>query len=164
MVYWSMKHGNGPDIIYYAYANEDFTDLEGTPEPLFLPEDGKACIDGDIVYKEGVYHLFYKTEGHGNGIKVATTRSLTSGEWEEDSEYKQQTRDDGFSSAPRNCDTDNCYGTGTFATEMAVIFCRDRCIPSLLQGRRTVWCSLIKKYAIVPAKCSQYPVYIPLRC
>ena len=30
MVYWSMQHGNGPDIIYYAYANSDFTDLEGT--------------------------------------------------------------------------------------------------------------------------------------
>lgn len=94
MVYWSMKHGDGPDIIYYAYANDDFTDLIGEPKPLFLPADGKACIDGDIVYKDGVYHLFYKTEGHGNGIKVATTRALTSGEWEEDPEYKQQTRDD----------------------------------------------------------------------
>ena len=31
MVYWSMKHGDGPDIIYYAYANDDFTDLEENP-------------------------------------------------------------------------------------------------------------------------------------
>ncbi len=29
MVYWSMKYGDGPDIIYYAYANKDFTGLEG---------------------------------------------------------------------------------------------------------------------------------------
>jgi beta-xylosidase len=67
MVYWSMKYGDGPDVIYYAYANKDFTDLEGEPKPLFLPKNGKSCIDGDIVFKEGVYHLFYKTEGHGNG-------------------------------------------------------------------------------------------------
>ncbi len=91
MIYWSMKHGDGPDIIYYAYANDDFTDLEGEPRPLFVPADGRSCIDGDIILKDGVYHLFYKTEGHGNGIKSATTRSLTSGNWVEQSDYKQQT-------------------------------------------------------------------------
>lgn len=91
MVYWSMKYGDGPDVIYYA--NDDFTDLEGAPKPLFIPSDKKSCIDGDIVYKDGVYHLFYKTEGHGNGIRVATTTSLLSGKWEEDPEYKQQTKE-----------------------------------------------------------------------
>lgn len=93
MVYWSMKYGDGPDVIYYAYANADFTDLEGEPKPLFVPADKKSCIDGDIVYKDGVYHLFYKTEGHGNGIRVATTTSLTSGQWKENLEYKQQTKE-----------------------------------------------------------------------
>ena len=93
MVYWSMQYEGGPDVIYYAYANEDFTDLTGEPQPLFIPADKKSCIDGDIVYKDGVYHLFYKTEGHGNGIKVATTRSLTSGEWKESPDYKQQTKE-----------------------------------------------------------------------
>lgn len=91
MIYWSMQYGDGPDIIYYAYANKEFTDLEGEPKPLFLPENKLSCIDGDIVYKDGIYHLFYKTEGHGNGIKVATTRSLTSGKWKEEPNYKQQT-------------------------------------------------------------------------
>jgi arabinoxylan arabinofuranohydrolase len=28
MIYFSLKHGNDPDKIYYAYANKDFTDLE----------------------------------------------------------------------------------------------------------------------------------------
>lgn len=93
LIYWSMKHGNGPDIIYYAYANSDFTDLEGTPTPLFIPKDKKSCIDGDIIYKDGVFHLFYKTEGHGNGIKSATTHNLTSGNWKEQPDYKQQTSD-----------------------------------------------------------------------
>lgn len=91
MVYWSMKHGDGTDIIYYAYANDDFTDLEGEPRPLFLPENGKSCIDGDIIPKDGLFYMFYKTEGHGNGIKLATTRSLTSGQWTEHDDYKQQT-------------------------------------------------------------------------
>ncbi|MCM1066340.1 MAG: family 43 glycosylhydrolase [Muribaculaceae bacterium] len=93
MIYWSMKHGQGEDIIYYAYANDDFTDLATEPKVLFTPADGKSCIDGDIVLKDGTYHLFYKTEGHGNGIKVATTKSLTSGQWSEEPDYKQQTSD-----------------------------------------------------------------------
>lgn len=91
MVYWSMKHGDGPDIIYYAYANDDFTDFIGEPRQLFFPKDGKSCIDGDIVYKDGKYHMFYKTEGHGNGIKKATTKKLASGKWKEYPDYKQQT-------------------------------------------------------------------------
>lgn len=93
MVYWSMQHGNGPDIIYYAYANAEFTDLESEPEPLFRPRNGKSCIDGDIINKNGLYYLFYKTEGAGNGIKLALTDSLTSGNWIEQPGYKQQTTD-----------------------------------------------------------------------
>ncbi|MFT3738799.1 MAG: family 43 glycosylhydrolase [Breznakibacter sp.] len=93
MVYWSMKHGDGPDIIYYAYANTGFTDLEGEPRQLFFPKSGRSCIDGDIIYKDSLYHMFYKTEGHGNGIKHATTHSLTSGQWTEVDGYKQQTQD-----------------------------------------------------------------------
>ncbi|PXV66362.1 glycosyl hydrolase family 43 [Dysgonomonas alginatilytica] len=93
MIYWSMQHENGPDIIYYAYANKDFTDLEGEPKVLFLPKSRKSSIDGDIINKNGIYHLFYKTEGHGNGIKLALTDSLASGKWIEQPGYKQQTRD-----------------------------------------------------------------------
>lgn len=91
MVYFSMQHGTGPDIIYYAYANDDFTDFIGKPKPLFIPSNKLSCIDGDIIYKDGEYHLFYKTEGNGNGIKKATTKNLTSGKWKEQTDYKQQT-------------------------------------------------------------------------
>ncbi len=93
MVYWSMKYGNGPDIIYYAYANADFTDLEGKPEVLFIPKDKKSCIDGDIIYKNGIFHMFYKTEGDGNGIRKALTDNLTGGCWIEQPGYKQQTKE-----------------------------------------------------------------------
>lgn len=101
MVYWSMKYGDSADVIYYAYANDDFSDLEGEPKPLFIPQSKTSCIDGDIVYKDGIFHLFYKTEGNGNGIKVATTNSLTSGIWIEEPDYKQQT-------------TEAVEGAGTF--------------------------------------------------
>lgn len=93
MIYWSMKHGDGPDIIYYAYANADFTDLEDEAKQLFSPRNGKSCIDGDIIYKNGIFHLFYKTEGHGNGIRKAMTDNLTSGCWIEQPGYKQQTKE-----------------------------------------------------------------------
>jgi len=93
MVYFSMQHGKGADIIYYAYANADFTGLESAPKVLFTPKSGNACIDGDIIEKDGVYHLFYKTEGGKNGIKTATTTNLTSGVWAEKDEYLQQTNE-----------------------------------------------------------------------
>lgn len=93
MIYWSMQYAGGPDVIYYAYANKEFNDLESEPKVLFVPKNRTSCIDADIVYKDGLFHLFYKTEGNGNGIKVATTSSLTSGSWTESPDYKQQTKE-----------------------------------------------------------------------
>ncbi len=91
LIYFSMKHGDGPDIIYYAYANEEFTDLEHDPKPFFIPETKLPSIDGDIVYKDSTYYLFYKTETDKPGIKMAMTQDLTSDEWTEYDEYLQQT-------------------------------------------------------------------------
>jgi hypothetical protein len=91
MIYFSMQHNNDPDKIYYAYANADFTGLESAPKLLFIPKSKGACIDGDIIEKDGVYHLFYKTEDTTAGIKVATTKNLTSGQWTENDKYLQQT-------------------------------------------------------------------------
>jgi arabinoxylan arabinofuranohydrolase len=93
MIYFSMQHAGGPDKIYYAYANKDFTALESAPKLLFVPKSERACIDGDIIEKDGVYHLFYKTETEKAGIKVATTTDLTSGKWIENDNYLQQTTD-----------------------------------------------------------------------
>jgi len=93
MIYFSMQHAGGPDKIYYAYANKDFTALESAPKLLFVPKSGNACIDGDIIEKDGEYHLFYKTETNTPGIKVAVTKDLTSGSWIENDHYLQQTKD-----------------------------------------------------------------------
>lgn len=92
MLYWSMRTGQGPDIIYYAYANKDFSGLETTPKQLFFSPTNNAVIDGDIIHKDGKYHLFFKTEGSGNGIKKAVSSSLTTGYVQQD-KYLQQTKD-----------------------------------------------------------------------
>lgn len=92
MLYWSMKHGKDPDIIYYAYANEAFTDLETEPKQLFFSPTNGSCIDGDIVEKDGKFHLFFKTEGEGAGIKIAVSDRLTEGYVLQD-KYVQQTKD-----------------------------------------------------------------------
>jgi arabinoxylan arabinofuranohydrolase len=92
MLYWSMRIGEGADVIYYAYANKDFSGLESEPKQLFFHPEGKSCIDGDIVYKDGKYNLFFKTEGSGNGIKKAVSAKLTGGYVLVD-KYLQQTTD-----------------------------------------------------------------------
>jgi arabinoxylan arabinofuranohydrolase len=93
LIYFSMQHNSDADKIYYAYANKDFTALESEPKLLFVPKSEKACIDGDIIEKDGLYHLFYKTETENPGIKVATTTDLTSGKWIENDNYLQQTKE-----------------------------------------------------------------------
>ncbi|KIQ16457.1 glycoside hydrolase [Flavobacterium sp. MEB061] len=93
LIYFSLQYAGGPDKIYYAYANKDFTGLESAPKLLFVPKSERACIDGDIIEKDGIYHLFYKTETENPGIKVATTTDLTSGKWTENDNYLQQTKD-----------------------------------------------------------------------
>lgn len=92
LVYFSMKHGKEPDKIYYAYANKEFTDLESEPKQLFFHPQGSSCIDGDLVFANGKYHLFFKTEGAGNGIKKAVADKLT-GNYVMEDKYLQQTPD-----------------------------------------------------------------------
>lgn len=92
MVYFSMRAGSEPDKIYYAYANKDFTALETEPKQLFFNPSGGATIDGDIIERDGQYHLFFKTESEGAGIKIATSRDLTKN-YVLDNRFVQQTTD-----------------------------------------------------------------------
>ncbi len=88
MVYFSIgKKSQNHYMIYYSYANEDFTDLT---QPKVLYDHGANTIDGDIVFANGEYHLFFKTEGQGNGIQKATSKSLK-GPWVAGYKYLQQT-------------------------------------------------------------------------
>lgn len=89
MLYWSMRHNHDADIIYYAYANADFTGLEAEPRQLLFKQG--ACIDGDIVFKDGTYHLFFKNEDRdAKGIMLATSDKINEG-YEVQEGYVDQT-------------------------------------------------------------------------
>ena len=89
LVYFSILTNDGVvtyDKVFYAYANDNFTDLEG--EPTYFYDRGGATIDMDIVYNEndGLYHAFYKNEGAG-GICQVTATTLTAPVGEEGSQW-----------------------------------------------------------------------------
>ena len=80
LVYYSLLTNDGTipyDQVFFNYANEDFTDLEGDPVHFF--DRGKSTIDMDIVYNpvDKLYHAFYKNEGDG-GICKVQAQTLTS--------------------------------------------------------------------------------------
>lgn len=89
MLYWSQRSFNDKDVIYYAYANSSFTGLETEPKVLFSYPT--STIDGDIIIRNGLYNLFFKTEGNGNGIKKAVATSLTGPYVVKEDHYLQQT-------------------------------------------------------------------------
>ena len=92
MIYFTLQRSDRKTLItYYAYANKDFTGFESEPKVLFSAKYGS--IDNDIIYRDGIYHLFYKgntKDENGkeikNGIQQATSKSLK-GPWKEDFKY-----------------------------------------------------------------------------
>jgi len=91
LVYFTIRFDDNEKLDFYcAYANQDFTGFEKEPTLMFSPKFGG--IDGDIIYKDGIYHFFYKgnTKVDGkevkNGIQQATSKSLK-GPWVEDFKY-----------------------------------------------------------------------------
>ena len=99
MVYFSLLTDDGSipyDRVYWCYANDDFSALEGKPQVLF---DFKApSIDTDIVKDEsGLYHLFFKTEADGShkGIRQFTFKDLHKPEtWTLHDGYCETTKND----------------------------------------------------------------------
>ena len=92
LVYFTVRFKEDSRLDFYAaYANKDFTAFEKCPKLLFSPKYGG--IDGDIIFKDGLYHFFYKgntKDENGkeyiNGIQQATSKSLK-GPWKEDYKY-----------------------------------------------------------------------------
>jgi len=89
MVYFSILTSKPGDYDkeYYCYANKDFTELS---EPKVLFDRGKSTIDADIIYFNGEYNMFFKTEGNGNGIMIAKSKSLTANNWTCNNVYVDQ--------------------------------------------------------------------------
>lgn len=92
LVYFTVRFKGDDNLDFYsAYANADFSGFEAMPDLMFRAKYG--AIDGDIVCKDGLYHLFYKgntKDENGNelenGIQMATSKSLK-GPWKEDFRY-----------------------------------------------------------------------------
>lgn len=92
LVYFTVRFKDDGKLDFYsAYANKDFTGFESEPKLMFSPKFGG--IDGDIIYKDGLYHFFFKgntKDENGkefeNGIQQATSKSLK-GPWKEDFKY-----------------------------------------------------------------------------
>ena len=98
MVYFSLLTDDGSipyDRVYWAYANADFTDLEGDPQVLF--DFHAPAIDTDIVRDHtGLYHLFFKTEQEGahKGIRQYVFQDLHAPqEWTLLDGFCEQTKD-----------------------------------------------------------------------
>ena len=88
MLYYAIGEVGAHYITYCSYANEDFTEIS-MPEVLY--DHNANTIDADIVYADSMYHMFFKTEGQGNGIMKATAKTLR-GEWTPEYRYLQQSR------------------------------------------------------------------------
>ncbi len=92
MIYFTIRFNGENNLdFYYAYANDDFTGFTEEPKLMFRAKYG--AIDGDIIYKDGIYHFFYKGNTKDekgkeikNGIQQAIGTSLK-GPWEEDFKY-----------------------------------------------------------------------------
>lgn len=92
LVYFTIRFKGKDNLDFYcAYANEDFSGFMDEPVLMFRAQYG--AIDGDIIYKDGMYHFFFKGntkdengKEYKNGIQQATSKSLK-GPWKEDFKY-----------------------------------------------------------------------------
>lgn len=92
LVYFTIRFKGENNLDFYcAHANEDFSGFINEPILMFRAKYG--AIDGDIIYKDSTYHLFFKGntkddngKEYKNGIQQATSKSLK-GPWTEDFKY-----------------------------------------------------------------------------
>ena len=100
LVHFTTREGNGKNMIYYVYMNNDFTAMDGCPQPLFeAPGRRYNVIDSDIIYVDGTYHLFFVSHEHG-ATPVHATSANIKGPYEIDALYNDNEK--GGHEAP-NC-------------------------------------------------------------
>ena len=133
MVTWSSFRSAALEdhIIYWAYANSDFTNLEGLPVQLIdhstLPRSNGSnrtaegnTIDGNIAWVNGTYYLFYKNERanapavpNNRRIARASSPTLTG-------PYSSSTASDNIFSAD-NQNQEGCQSYRLFGTDNYVV-------------------------------------------
>lgn len=78
MIHFTTRQGNGRNVIYYVYVNNDYNALIGRPR-LLAEAPGRAynIIDSDIIRVGDTYHLFYVSHEHTAMPKHATAKCIT---------------------------------------------------------------------------------------
>jgi hypothetical protein len=80
MVYFTTRFGNGPNMLYYSYADDDFTRLVTTPRQLFkYPRENVNVIDADITRVGDRFHMFYVVHEAPGGIRQAVSDRINEG-------------------------------------------------------------------------------------
>ncbi len=80
MLYFTMRFDHGKTGLYYSYTDDAFTKLETVPEVLFqYPRPEVQILDGDICKVGNKYHLIYKAQKSGGGIKQAVSDHINRG-------------------------------------------------------------------------------------
>lgn len=78
MVHFTTRFGNGKNVIYYVYMNDDFTEMLSKPKLLFSAPDLKYnVIDSDIIHVGDTYHLFYVSHEAGATPAHAYSSNIT---------------------------------------------------------------------------------------
>lgn len=77
MIHFTTREGVGKNIIYWAYVNDDYTELTSEPKLLFeAPERKYNVIDSDIIKVGETYHLFYVSHEGGATPKHAFSKNI----------------------------------------------------------------------------------------
>lgn len=79
MIHFTMRYGHGKTGLYYSYTDDAFTKLETYPQVLFKYPGDNQILDSDICKVGDKYHLFYKVQGSGGGIKQAVSDHVNHG-------------------------------------------------------------------------------------
>ncbi len=81
MLYFTMRIGHGLTKLYYAYANDEFTQLTSFPEQLYqYPNPDVQVLDADInLMPDGRYCMTYVAQESPGGIKIAFSDSINKG-------------------------------------------------------------------------------------
>ncbi|RXG18336.1 hypothetical protein DSM03_1011018 [Leeuwenhoekiella aestuarii] len=102
MVYFTMRLGHGLTKMYYAYTNDDFTEIITKPELLFTyPNPEVQVLDADIApLEDGRYVMTYVAQENPGGIKLAFSDRANGG-YAYDAEWIDQ--------EPGSCEAPNVW-------------------------------------------------------
>lgn len=79
MLYFTMRHGNEHNRLYYAYTDPAYTRLVTRPLLLFEYPNDTSYIDGDLTHARDKWRLFYTPHDPRPGIKQAVSDQINQG-------------------------------------------------------------------------------------